>query len=213
MSEYEQKLLLQLYDTLKVAIIKSWNFAIKEHIGEHFYGYVLYTSPLLGYVVPSFNTEESLARISTDKSHHHYLRWCPDEWEYYLENKNFFDPIDNIMRELDRETNYQCSEAHNRRWNVLMQVLLELDREGLFGIKEERNKLTVNIMWGDQDWIAHINSARQLNPSESYLRYIQDELLLQRQLLIEVESSDSIYKEKQYIEIQKSIDILLSKII
>ena len=149
MTESEGKLLEQLHDVLKPAIVRSWNSAIEQHPGEYFYGYVLFTSPLLEYIVPSFSSEESLNRVATESSYN-YLRWSPDEWEYYLENESFFDSVQKVILDLDQETSYQDTEARNRRWNVIIETLLELDSEGLFGTGEIRNKLTVNIMWGDR---------------------------------------------------------------
>jgi hypothetical protein len=90
--------------------------------------------------------------------------------------------------------------------------LLELDREKLFGEEETRNRLTVNIMWGDQDAIAHINSARQLNPTDSYLRFARSQLALLTDVRRQILEIESIHTEAALSEIDITIDRVIENI-
>ena len=146
MSTCKNKLLSKL---LQNAIRESWNLATTQHPKEDIYAYILYTSPLLGYVVPSFNSMQALDRIAGDEAEREYLRWSPSEWEYHLENKALFDKVQEVLSELNTESYYDDEQAFEHRWQVFVSSLVELDREGIFGVGKYRNQLTLNIMCGD----------------------------------------------------------------
>ncbi|MEM7759249.1 MAG: DUF4303 domain-containing protein [Cyanobacteria bacterium P01_A01_bin.40] len=209
MTETEYTLLTRLGELLRNAIRQSWARAVAQHADEHIYAYVLYTEPLLGYAVPSFNSEEALARIAGDEDEREELRWSPPDWEYHLENKQLFDKVQSVLEELDVQRDYDDDTVWERRWRVFIDSLLDLDHDSLFGTGEVRNALTVNIMWGDQDLVSHVQSARELNPKESYLRFARAQLDWLHDWQAEIDGRRSAYKEEAITRIKGAIDMVI----
>ena len=208
MAEPEDTLLIRLGESLQDAIRQSWTRAVAHHSGEQIYAYILYTEPLLGYALPSFNSEESLARIADKDYAVEELRWSPPDWEYYLENEQLFGNVQSILEELDAQRDYDNDRIWQRRWRVFVESLLDLDRNELNGIGESRNAITVNIMWGDQDTVAHVQSARELNPMPSYLRFARTQLNWLHDWQTEIERSRSANKEQAVARIKAAIEMV-----
>lgn len=203
---YNDALLVKFAEKLQEAIRESWLRAVAEHGGERIYAYVLFTEPLLGYVAPSFSSETALRRDmkgSTDKG----KRWRPVEWEYHLEHNELFDGAQQALNQLNTPEYYDQGKNRQRRWRVFLRTLKQLDSEGLFGVAEQRQKLTVNIMWGDEDAAAHVRSARELNPLRSYLRYARTQLPWMKRVKAEIEKSGSeaVYRKQALARVSAAI--------
>ncbi len=160
-------------ESLRVALVQAARACLadarKRHKGERLYSFVLFTEPLLGYVAPSLNTEESLARKGKEK-----LRWRPPDWEYHGEGREHFDTAQALLKRLRREGGISEEEqdrSREQRWSAFVGALKQLDEEGTFGTGEARDAILINIMWGDQDVPAFLESAEQLNPRVPFLAY------------------------------------------
>lgn len=205
MNKSEEALFLQLRDVLLDAVRTSIARARREHGSEQLYAYILYTCPLLEYVVPSFNTEEALRRIAKNDQECERLRWSPQDWEYYLEGEELFARANDVLRALDQVQDVTEEAARERRWQVFLDALHALDSKGIFGTGKARESLLVNIMCGDQDIVAQIESARQLNPKTSYLEYAKHELPSLYSWEKEIKGSRSMYRDKSLERVRRAI--------
>jgi hypothetical protein len=205
MNEINQSLLARLADALEAALRQAVEQARRTHAGERFYAYILFTSPLLTYAALSFNTEEALATIAETEREREALRWQPPEWKYHWEGEEFFRPVDEILTLLLDRQGYDELALKNR-WTAFTQAIKNLDAQALFGTAAKRESVLVNIMWGDQDAVAHVESARELNPLSSYRRYARHQLPTLRAGAKEIEGSRSMYKVESLARIHRCID-------
>lgn len=185
-----------LLDDFQARLIKAarnaFQFAQKEHQDESYYAFALYHSPLWGYVIPTCNTEEGLIRVAQEyKLDKHNLgyaqqsienlaresRWIPCDWAYHGTHKEYFEPVNEWLDEYDiydLSAKIEDEEIYDDIYNQIMKicrnVLKWLDNDGVFGTGADREKITLNIMMGDQDdtWIGH---ARFLNPPAVFERW------------------------------------------
>jgi Domain of unknown function (DUF4303) len=201
----EESLLTQLQDALCRAFRDAVAYSQAKHPGDRFYSYVLYTTPLFESATLTFNTEEALAQAAQANPHREELRWTPAEWAYDEAIEAYFNPADQILNELLRLPDAYKEERRDRRWQTFVKALQSLDSEDLFGTGEARDSVFVNIMWGDQDLIAHVESARQLNPRVTYLRYAAYALpgLFSKEK--EIRHSRSMYREESLARIRRVI--------
>jgi hypothetical protein len=201
---FEEQLLANLADALDQAMRAAVARAHKRHSGESFYAYILYTSPLFEHAVSSFNSHESLRRIAKDEKQAKGLQWSPPDWEYHGEEEALFETANETLASLLKIQGYDESAVVKRR-SVFVEVLKRLDADGVFGTASRRDSALVNIMWGDQDAVAHVESARILNPISSYLRYAEYQLPSLRESEKEIERSRSMHKEESLARIRRAI--------
>jgi hypothetical protein len=200
----EERLLRELAEALHSALANAVGDARGTHAGEHFYAYILYTLPLFDYAVLLFNTEEGLARIAHNKKQRDEIRWSPADWECARDAEKAFERVNELLGLLVQRQRYE--EAHwSKRREVFIDVLKLLDAQGVFGTGAARETAVVNIMWGDQDVRAHIESARELNPRTSYLEYARHELPSLHAWAKETEASPSMYNDDALAHIHRTI--------
>lgn len=204
MDENEQKLHEQLAEALELAFRKAVVQARRVCMGERFYAFILYTSPLIEYAAPCFNTEEALAQIIKENESIDYWRWSPEEWKYNWQGQEFFESVNEILILLAQSQGYEAPERQRRR-DTFIQVLKRLDSEGVFADAQDRDSVLVNIMWGDQDAVAHVESARELNPISSYLSYARCQLPILNGLKKEIEQSQSNSTEESLARVCRCI--------
>lgn len=204
MNDTEDRLLDELAEALQAALTDAIADARRECPGETFYAFVLYTLPRFDYAVLLFNTEERLARIAVNPDRQKELRWSPPDWEHSEDAERPFARVNRILGRLQELQGHDEAQCHKRR-RVLMDVLKLLDSRGMFGDSARRKRAVVNIMWGDQDLCAHVESARELNPRESYLEYARHVLPSLRARAREVNGSVSMNKSEILARIRRTI--------
>ncbi len=164
----------------------------QQHPDEHFYAFSLIHEPLWEGIYLASNTEEALLRCA--ERYHQYpdylhmsvvelvtqLRWSSGDWEYIDATNTYFAEVNDwLIKHLLRKWIYEShnEEVEDKRDASVIEVcrntLRQLDAEGIFGIGEAREKVTLNIMMGDQDrsWLEH---GRLLNPPAVYERWLQE---------------------------------------
>ncbi|MBI1258331.1 MAG: DUF4303 domain-containing protein [Chloroflexi bacterium] len=163
----------------------------QKHPDEHFYAFSLIHEPLWEGIYLASNTEEALLRCAERYQQMPYhahkslaelvmqLRWPSGDWEYIEPTHPAFKAVDDwllmhILREWIDEFNDE--EIWDARYDEVIEicrsVLRQLDSEGIFGVGDAREQVTIHIMMGDQDrsWLEY---ARQLNPPAAFQRWIQ----------------------------------------
>lgn len=204
MNDADERLSRELAEALHTALADAIADAHRKCPGEHFYAYVLYTLPLFDYAVLLFNTEERLTRIAGDSDERDELRWSPPDWEYTQDAEELFEPVNDILGSLVQLQGHEEAQCGKRR-EVFIEVLKLLDSQGMFGTGASRESAVVNIMWGDQDVRAHVESARELNTRASYLQYAKHVLPSLFAGEKKIESSRSMYKDEALARIRSTI--------
>jgi hypothetical protein len=160
--------------------------------------------PLFDYAVLLFNTEEGLTRIAGENNQRDELRWSPPDWDSAQHAEELFEGVNDILGSLVQVQGHDEAQCGKRR-KVFIEVLKLLDSQEMFGTGASRESAVVNIMWGDQDIRAHVESARELNPRAGYLEYARHVLPSLFAWAKEIEGSRSMYKDAALARIRSTI--------
>jgi hypothetical protein len=172
----------RLHSALLDAARKAFGTIQREHPDEKFYAFALYTHDDVGYILPTSNSEEGLERAtlryvrenkSDFASHKASLRWSPCDWEYHLTGEDYFSEVERILDEGPDIYKIKDEERIERHvetvYSQCREVLKELDAEGLFGRREERKRVVINLLKGDQSEAEMLQWAKELNPEPAYM--------------------------------------------
>lgn len=176
----------RLYPALLNAAREAFRRVREDHPGERFYTFGLFMDGEASYILPTSNTEEALLRSS-----HGYaktpLRWNPCDLGYHLYANDGFEAISDILNDGDdSEDGFDIDDEDPVRYqawldrvelrfntilNVCERVLKELDQEGIFGSKAERESILLNIFTVNDSYEDRVEQAKRLNPSALVARY------------------------------------------
>jgi len=170
-------------------------FTSIQHVrkSESFYIFALYTCEDLGYVFPTSSTEEGLTQVaqkySAIKDYQGFsieqlredLRWSPcdsplhvEGEEYFVEVNKFLSDVPRIVHAIPEEESWsEFEDFVDKFLGVCINVLKQLDTEGIFGEGERRNSIVLNILMGDQSDEERLRFAKLLNPSSVYNHFEQ----------------------------------------
>jgi hypothetical protein len=177
-------------DLLQVAIQDASRAAFKNcleaHPSEQFYAFALYTDDNLMGMNAAANSEEGYQK-EVDKNKEYldeigtvdlqHLRWATVEWSYDHLGKQYFQNVDNSLRQASQnefETNNEFQIRKAQVLNAMIVAWRNLDRDGFFGIGAERKKVTIFASTSDSDqgFEAENDSARALNPDSVFQSFI-----------------------------------------
>ncbi|MBT3287580.1 MAG: DUF4303 domain-containing protein [Victivallales bacterium] len=154
---------------------KTYFRGVERDVDERVYCFVLYTSGEMSSFFPLFMTEEGLDRVcaeyrqhslyagDTDEEIHEYLRYNPEDSSHYLQcldsSEDLFADVNRIggqmaavLQSIDTGHGWQEFEDFAAKTeDAIVDVLKRLSDEGVFGTGDERNKIFVSMMMGDQD--------------------------------------------------------------
>ncbi len=161
----------------------------RTHEGGKFYHFALSISPELGYVYPFSNTEEELTFVAQKflapgwhpglslEEAREIVRWGSDnnhlrhaDAEFFEGVNEFLKPVPGILHRFPMDPWDQFRAFCDRFIGVCIDVLRQLDSEGVFGTGIRRNTAVVNIWVGDLTDERWLRYARQLNPDVVYER-------------------------------------------
>jgi hypothetical protein len=155
----------------------------RTHQGEKFYHFALNIPPELGYVSPFSSTEEALtfaaqkflapgwhAGVSLEQARE-IIRWGSDAnnvhpvgAELFERVNEFVERVPGILYDMPTETWDEFQAFCSRFIGVCIDVLKELDSEGVFGTGVRRNTVVVSIWRGDLDDETWLSYGRRINP-------------------------------------------------
>jgi hypothetical protein len=186
----------QLTYLLIEAARKAFLAVKQQYHSESIYGFALYTHGDWSYATVSSSSEEGLTRVAKKylsySSYQKYsflelqriLRWSPADSPLHEAGDEFFDDVNtaldnarDIMDALYDEENDAWDEVDafaQRIEHCFLTALQTLDREETFGKDEQRKKITINLLMGDQSDDIRIEYAKQLNPTEVWQRYAHE---------------------------------------
>jgi uncharacterized protein DUF4303 len=168
-----------LYQVLKQATRQAFEDLCRNHVGEHFYAFALYSNDIGQYLYPTANTEEALRQYygrRVDPEWEPQLRWFyPGDWRYCQEGADHFLPVNGMLDQFDPYSGSVSDEevtAHAQAvFDTCEQVLRDLDTEELFGSGTDRERIVINYLYLDsseQRWLA---TAKRVNPESVWRRY------------------------------------------
>jgi hypothetical protein len=152
----------------------------RNHHDEHFYAFALYTLPLGDSLHATANSEEGLTRLAKRmiEQYPQYrndvevekreLRWLASEWEY-CEGDQYFSDVHDLLTQIAPSV-----EEARLLHSTYVEALQELDRLGVFGTGAGREKIVLNLFWGDRDEDQFLKWAKILNPKPAFDRYQKD---------------------------------------
>jgi hypothetical protein len=166
-------------DALETAMLAelraAWSTLLGKHPGERFYSFGLYTTDLADYLMVTASTEEGLSDItqryvtktgSDPSTQRASLRWSPADSPLHAEGEGLLAESDRLRREGNNpyDDTPDADEAISLVFDVAIQALQQLDREGVFGEGMQRSQLVLGIWKGDQSDDERIEFASVLNP-------------------------------------------------
>ncbi|EAU1471539.1 DUF4303 domain-containing protein [Salmonella enterica] len=153
---------------------KAFSLLRERHPNEHFYAYSLYTDSSAMTIVPAANTIEYLDGILDEESENElsYYKWTTAEWGYEAIGGEYFKNVCRIIRNDHHQEEYLSH--FNKICNDMMLVLQQLDKDGFFGVGNEREKVTLFITISDDDRSLNIEnkSASILNSHDIYINFL-----------------------------------------
>jgi tetratricopeptide (TPR) repeat protein len=181
----------QFYSLLYSASKSSFLEIQSRHPEDDFYYFALITCGDLNDVFASAGSEEGL----TNAARRYYemgllygfnlpdqreaLRWSEGDSPYFGEMKRYFDAVDALLipavEALDNAMEDEYDVYQQSFLAALVAVLKQLDAEGVFGSNEQRDKITLCILMGDQSHEDRLKYVEQLNPQSVVDRFRQQD--------------------------------------
>jgi hypothetical protein len=164
-----------LETTMLAELRAAWATLRGRHPGERFYSFGLYTTDLADYLMVTASTEEGLTEVtqryvtqtgSDATAQRAALRWSPADSPLHAEGEGLLVESDRLRREGPDpyDDTPEADEAISLLFDVAIQALQQLDREGTFGEGLERAQLVLGIWKGDQSDDERVQFASVLNP-------------------------------------------------
>ncbi len=167
----------------------------EAHPKDQFYCFAFYTNGEFSYVALTASTLEGLDKVVQDyKKKPRYeamsvedlrldLKWSPCDSPLHDVAEDVLTALDPLMQavsaELDRR--FDINDDRKSFDDFVAQVracvasaLKRIDAEGVFGRGDERKKVVINLLMGDQSDEDRIGFAERVNPPESVKMLKQD---------------------------------------
>ncbi len=180
----------RLRSVLTPACLTAFRELRENHKDESFYCMGLYTCGLRSSLMPTAMTEEGLDQAfrsnrsysgSAHRSDDHLrasLRWSPCDSPLHLEGEHHFDEVNKLMndvyatlRTVDTDHGWEEFDDFTKGVdNAICEVLESVDLAGVFGTRQEREKIFVSILMGDQD-DSILEFGRRLNPEKTFQQF------------------------------------------
>ncbi len=155
---------------LKKAISKHYSTLKLQFPMEEFYGYSLYSSDDISSLGPVAN-RLSVIEEKTSDSDYFYYKYSADEWSDW-DDFELFEEVNSIIAQFYNEKKDCFDEFRDYILNTSLQVMKELEQEGLFGLKNDERFLVIWIS-DSSDEIINI-SAKQLNTQKVYKEFASE---------------------------------------
>jgi hypothetical protein len=177
-----------LRTTLTEELREAWRTLTQRHPGERFYSFGFYTAALAEYLMVTASTEEGLARVTAEYVQRDggdpalrrmALRWSAGDSPLHDECADLL-PSSTALRDAGPDPYDDSPEgdaAVSLVYEVAVEALGALDREGLFGVGADRAALVLGLWSGDQENEERVAFARMLNPppvAERFARELAD---------------------------------------
>jgi hypothetical protein len=172
---------IRLQKEILSAARQAFSLVRQQHADETFYAFGLATDSDVVTISPISNSEEGLQRLGQAYGEPDlplWLRWSPDEWEYWGAGDEYFAETRKTVGAWLYEDEDDGGFVTRKKGflSVFAAALKELDAEGFFGEGEEREAVTLLLHITDPsdfevEWM--LNHVRELNPEQAYRGYVE----------------------------------------
>jgi hypothetical protein len=163
----------------------------EAHPKDRFYCFAFYTSGEFSFVALTASTDEGLDRVAQEyKKNPRYsamsiadlktdLKWSPDDSPLHGAAEDVLTALEPLLAGTTAELRRRSDEKSYYEFAAQLRAcfanaLTRIDAEGVFGSGEERKKVVVNLLMGDQSYEDRIEFAERVNPPESVNMLRQD---------------------------------------
>lgn len=167
----------------------------EAHPKDTFYSFAFYTNGEFNYIELTASTFEGLDAVAKQyKMEPPYeemsiedlkldLKWSPCDSPLHGADENVLTALDPLMQEVAAELDRRFDLKDNGKSfdefvaqvrNCFANGIKKIDAEGIFGRGEERKKVMVNLLMGDQSDEDRIEFAERVNPLESINMFKED---------------------------------------
>jgi len=168
--------------TLLNEVCSAWEVLHQAHPRESFYSFGIYTTELVDYLMVTASTEEGLSAVTAKywsnnggdpALHRSSLRWSPCDSPLHVEGQGLLARSEAIRRQGPDpyEDSPESDEAVSMVFDLAVEILRDLDSEGLFGSDFGRSRLVLCVWKGDQSNEERVGYARALNPKAVATRF------------------------------------------
>ena len=174
---------------LEDGLRKAWQEVRRSRPDEQFYLYGIETDADAVVLTPFCNTIEQFARESEDgelDAESEFDKWIVDQESVLYgagadHTKELQDEVNQFVFLEEPEPEGAEDERRDQLMLVFERALIALDRDGFFGIGEDRDNvvLKIEIVDADEDeWDFMVASMKRMNPPKSLERFLEllDEL-------------------------------------
>jgi hypothetical protein len=171
--------------TLIRELRSAWETLRRAHPTERFYAFGVYTTAVVDYLAVTASTEEALA-VATQRYVERYggdpalrsaaLRWSPVDSPLHEEGESLLAASDDLRQQGPDpyDESPEADAAIALVFEVAVEALRELDRQGVFGSGAERARVVLGIWQGDQSDEERVDFVRKLNPGPVVARFARE---------------------------------------
>ena len=159
------ELLARLESELKQAVADHYRKLKAE--APDVYGYAILSEDGVSSIAPVANRESSLSVDPTDRRYNYY-RLLAVEWSEY-DDYGLFERVNAIVGELHDDDSSEFSAKGEAILRICLNVLRDLEREGLFGPRTDQRFLAICLSDSDDDIM--LESAKLLNTPATFAAY------------------------------------------
>jgi hypothetical protein len=152
---------------LKKSVVIHYNALKARFPIDRIYGYSLYTTDSIEGIGPVSNRESAL-KVGPSDPMYIYYRYSPDEWSDW-DDFGMFDDVNKMIRQIADAADDNFDAFVDKMFEIMLWTLNELDKEGLFGIKDDSRFL---VIWASDSANEIMDiSAKTLNSTKAYSEY------------------------------------------
>lgn len=167
---------------MSISLLEGLKNELKKSVSQHFkalnekfpeeklYGYSLYTSDDISSIGPVANKVSDLTK-DKDDTEYNYYRYSPDEWSEW-DDFGMFEQVNEIISKLYEEMNNNFANYKKSVLRKAIDVLYELELEGVFGPKNDERFLIVWVTDSSDESIH--TSAKKLNTQKVYKEFASE---------------------------------------
>lgn len=163
-------LLESLYVELKNAIRCHYNELITRCGVDTIYGYSILTDDGVNSIGPVAN-KERLIKLDKSDPLYNYYRYGAVEWSEW-DDFGMFDEVNKIIKKYHETVEDDFNMRVNTLLKELLNVLMDLESEGLFGDTNDNRFIVICVTDSSNDIM--IESARLLNTLKIYEEYASE---------------------------------------
>jgi len=171
---------IDLRDAIVVAARSAFRSLFSLHHGNYYYCSLITTGEAHSPVVTAWSWEalENATRGAENINEALFMtKWSYADSPYFAYGENFFAPVKELFRARPRisasMSDDEWSHEFQLRLDAMEFAMTKLDREGMFGLGEDRNRIVVLVEVMPPD-ASNTERAIRLNPPGALVEWLAD---------------------------------------